>query len=61
MTERDRNKMFVVELPTGTIRDALNLVNNPHHLGAAVLITGTITESYYGYIGIKNTKSYAFI
>ena len=61
MTERNRNNMFVVELPTGVIRDALNLVNNPHLLGTAVLITGTVTESYFGYIGIKNTKSYSFL
>ena len=61
MTERNRYDMFVVELPSGAVRDALNLVVNPHRLGCPVLITGTIVESYYGYIGIKNTKSYALL
>ena len=61
MTERNRNNMFVVELPSGAIRDALNLVTNPDILGMPVLITGSIVESYYGYIGIKNTKNYALL
>ena len=61
MTERNRLDMFVVELPSGAVRDALNLVTNPHRLGCPVLITGTVVESYYGYIGIKNTKSYALL
>lgn len=61
MTERNRLNMFVVELPSGAIRDALNLVTNPYRLGCPVLITGTVVESYYGYIGIKNTKSYALL
>ena len=61
MTERNRNNMFVVELPNGAIREALNLVVNSDLLGMPVLITGTIVESYYGYIGIKNTKNYALL
>lgn len=61
MTERSRNRMMVVELPTGTIRDALNLVNNPHMLGNPIIVTGTITDSYYGYPGIKSTKSYSMM
>lgn len=61
MTERNRYDMFVVELPSGAVRDGLNLVVNPHRLGCPVLVTGTIVESYYGYIGIKNTKNYALL
>ena len=61
MTERNRNKMFAVELPSGSVRDGLNLVANPHLLGCPVLITGTIVESYYGYVGIKNTKNYVLL
>ena len=61
MTERNRYDMFVVELPSGAVRDGLNLVVNPHRLGSPVLVTGTIVESYYGYIGIKSTKSYALL
>ena len=61
MTERNRENMFVVELPSGAVRDALNLVVNDNLLGTPVVITGTVAESYYGYIGIKNTKSYALL
>lgn len=61
MSERNRNNMFVVELPSGAVRDALNLVVYPGHLGRPVVVTGTIVESYYGYPGIKNTKSYTLL
>lgn len=60
-SERNRNNCFVVELPTGTIRDNLNLVVNYNLLGAPIVITGDIVDSYYGYIGIKNTKDYKII
>lgn len=61
MSERNRNNMFVVELPSGSVRDALNLVVYPQHLGRPVVVTGTIVESYYGYPGIKSTKSYTLL
>lgn len=61
MSERNRNNMFVVELPSGSVRDALNLVVNSDNLGRPVVITGTIVASYYGYVGIKNTKSYTLL
>lgn len=61
MSERERSNMFVVELPSGSIRDALNLVNNPDNLGRPVVVTGSIVASYYGYPGIKSTKSYALL
>ncbi len=61
MTERSRNRMFAVELPSGSVRDGLNLVTNPYRLGCPVLVTGTVVESYFGYIGIKNTKNYVLL
>ncbi len=61
MKERNRNNMFVVELPTGEIREALNLVVNSKLLGSAVVITGNIVDSYYGYPGIKSTKAYSIL
>lgn len=61
MGERNRNNCFVVELPSGKIRDALNLVGRPGLLGRAIVITGEIVPSYFNYIGVKGTKSYAFI
>lgn len=61
MLERNRNNMMVVELPQGAVRSALNLVSHPDYLGRPVVVTGTVTGSYYGYPGIKNTKSYMLL
>lgn len=61
MSERNRSNMMVVELPSGEVRNALNLVNNPDNLGRPVVVTGTIAQSYYGYPGVKSTKSYALL
>ncbi|MBQ7773997.1 MAG: DUF4493 domain-containing protein [Bacteroidales bacterium] len=61
MSERNRNNMMVVELPSGAVREALNLVVYPDNVGRPVVVTGTIVESYYGYPGIKNTKAYTLL
>ncbi len=61
MNERKRTNMFVVELPSGEIRDALNLVSNRSLLGSAVVITGNIVGNYYGYPGIKGVKAYSLL
>lgn len=57
MSERYRNNCFAVELPSGPVRDALNLVVHPHLVGSAITVTGTIAEQYFGYMGIKSTKA----
>ncbi len=61
MMVTNRNQCFVVELPSGKIREGLNLVEKPYILGRAVVVTGKIVESYYGYPGIKGTKSYMLL
>lgn len=61
MLERNRNNCFVVELPSGSVRDGLNLVTYPEYLGKAVILTGNIVESYYGFIGMKATKAFAIL
>ncbi len=61
MGERNRNNMMVVELPSGSVRDGLNLVVHPEYLGRPVVVTGTIVQSYYGYVGVKSTKSYTLL
>lgn len=57
MSERYRNNCFAIELPSGAVRDALNLVVHPHLIGSAITVTGTIVEQYFGYIGMKSTKA----
>ena len=46
-----------VQLPTGAIRTALNLVDNAGNLGKSVKVLGTL-ESYFSQPGIKNTTGY---
>lgn len=58
--ERNRNDCMAVELPTGEIRDALNLVDHPTMIGKVIVITGDIVENYYGFMGLKKFKSYQF-
>lgn len=59
--ERQRANCFAVELPSGPIRDAINLVENPELIGSAIVVTGEIVSNYFGYIGVKGTKAYSFL
>ena len=61
MMERNRNNCFVVELPSGEIREALNLVVNDDLLGSPIVVVGDIVESYYGYTGIKRTEDFTLL
>ena len=47
-----------VSLPSGKIRDALNLVDRPQLLGRQVCLKGDIVESYFGIPGLKNVSDY---
>lgn len=58
-TETDPKKTLPVQLPTGTIRDILNLQDNPQNLGKEIMVRGDISN-YYGLVGLKNTDR-AFI
>ena len=49
----DRSACLSVNLPSGHIRDALNLVDNLSLLGRKVSIKGNIVEAYYGIPGLK--------
>lgn len=44
-----------VVLPSGAIRDALNIVDNPGNIGKKAIVAGTL-ELYYGAAGVKNTS-----
>lgn len=47
-----------VELPKGSVRDALNLVDHPDLRGRRVYVKGNIVESYFGTTGLKSTSEY---
>ncbi len=57
--ETDGTKCIPVQLPSGTIRAALNLQDNPGNLGKKVTLTGNILK-YFGMAGLKNTSDYIF-
>jgi hypothetical protein len=46
-------------LPSGGIRDALNLANNKDHYKKEVILTGNL-EKYFGVAGLKSVTAYEF-
>lgn len=54
----DRDACLSVNLPSGSVRDGLNLVDNPSLLGRKVCIKGNIVESYYGMPGLKEVLAF---
>ena len=58
--ETETANIMPIELPTGSIRDALNLVSNPGNLNKQVLIKGDLT-TYYSAPGLKNPKEFQII
>lgn len=54
----EKESCMSVNLPTGELRNVLNLVDNPEILGKKILLKGDIVASYYGIPGIKNLSDY---
>lgn len=50
----DKDACLSIQLPSGSLRDELNLVDNPDNLGRKVFLKGDIVSSYYGIPGIQN-------
>ena len=48
-----------VALPTGPIRDALNLKTKPANLGKKIWVKGTVTDSYFGIRGVNSLTEFA--
>lgn len=57
-TVSSKQSCLSVALPSGKIRDALNLNENPGMLGRQIYLKGDIVASYYGIPGIKNITEY---
>ena len=57
----DKNVCLSVQLPTGSVREALNLVDNPSVLGRRICVRGDLVSAYYGIPGMKNTTEYQFL
>lgn len=56
-SETDVTKCVPVQLPSGAVRTALNLKDNPENLGKPVTLLGSL-EAYFGTCGIKETSEY---
>lgn len=59
--ETDLTKMIGVQLPTGEIRTALNLVDNASNLNKKVRVYGTLQSYFSSAPGVQNTSAYAII
>lgn len=55
--ETDITKCLAVQLPSGAVRDALNLVDNPGNYKKYVTLTGSL-EKYFGVAGLKSVTAY---
>ena len=53
-----RDSCLSVQLPSGAIRDSLNLADRPGMLGREVWLKGKIVSSYYGIPGLQNVCRY---
>lgn len=56
-SETNPEKCVPVQLPSGEIRDAVNLYANPNNLGATLTINGTL-EAYFSVAGLKSPKEF---
>lgn len=60
-SETDLTKMIGVQLPTGEIRMALNLVDNASNLNKKVKVYGTLQSYFSSAPGVQNTSAYAIL
>ena len=47
-----------IQLPTGTIRDRVNLKDNPYMLGKDILVKGSLEQYLISYVGVKAPAEY---
>jgi hypothetical protein len=57
--ETNQDKVLTVQLPSGFIRESLNLVNNSDNYKKEIWLKGTL-ESYFSVPGIKSVTSYSW-
>lgn len=59
-TTSDRNSCIAVQLSAGSLRDELNLVDNPSLLGRKVCLRGDLVSSYFNLTGLKNLEDVVY-
>lgn len=58
--ETNWENMASVQLPSGAVRNALNLGDHPENLGVQVTIKGTTGSKYCGVYGVRSVSDYKF-
>lgn len=58
--ETNPDNCMPVQLPSGAVRSALNLVDNPKNYKREIKLTGNI-EKYFGVAGLKGVSAYEFV
>lgn len=56
---KDPNQCIGIQLPSGSVRSALNLADNPGNIGKLVSLKGDVMK-YCGGPGLKNVSEYTF-
>ena len=56
-----RESCIAVQLPSGSVRDRLNLVDKPSRIGSRVCLKGDVAGSYFGLTGLKNVSEYEIL
>lgn len=54
--EKDYKKCLAVQLITGDVRSAINLLDHPENLGKSVILSGKLTK-YFGVSGLKEISA----
>ncbi len=58
--ERNPDNICTVQLPSGDVRKALNLVDHPENLGSQVTIFGTVGNKYCGQYGVRSVSDFVW-
>ena len=53
-----REHCLAVQLPAGSVRDALNLVDHPDLTGQEIYVRGDLVDAYFGIPGLKSPRGY---
>lgn len=56
--EKDWEKCMSVQLPSGPVRNAVNLQQNPDNLGKEITLFGELGSNYMGVKGIRSVSAY---
>lgn len=57
----EKSSCMSVQLPSGALRDELNLVDHPSLIGTKICLKGDIVSAYYGIPGFRNITEYSII